>query len=88
MALLLGAVAIFAGCNKSLPDSKSAAAQLYVNRCGSCHQAYPPQSMTAAMWELQMAAMAPKIAAAGKAPLSAAEQQEILAYLQAHAGNQ
>lgn len=75
------------GCAKGLPDANSAAAQLYAQRCGGCHQMYPPKSMTAAMWQMQVAAMEPKMAAAG-APLSAADQQTILAYLQQHAGTE
>jgi len=43
---------LFAGaCERPLPEANSAAAQLYARRCGQCHHAYAPASLTAAMWE-------------------------------------
>ena len=87
LALIIGVSGGISACAKGLPDANSPAAQLYGRRCGGCHQVYPPKSMTAAMWRIQVAAMAPKMAAAG-APLSAADQQAILVYLQKHAGTE
>jgi len=44
--------------------------------------------MTAAMWSEQVEAMRLKMAQAGVAPLSAAEHQQILDYLERNAGAQ
>ncbi|HLW70843.1 MAG TPA: hypothetical protein VKS22_09500 [Candidatus Binataceae bacterium] len=87
LTLLATALALF-GCTRSLPEAGSAVEQLYVARCGGCHQAYDPRSLTASMWELQMLAMRSKIAEAGQAPPTPAEQRAILAYLQRNAGQQ
>jgi diheme cytochrome c len=66
-------VLIFAlgGCAKPLPELGSASEQLYTAKCGSCHSAYNPHSLTAPMWQVQMEAMQVKIAAAGQQPLIA-----------------
>jgi hypothetical protein len=84
--LLLLAPALLAGCAHRLPEQGSPVMQLYLSRCGSCHQAYDPRSLTSSMWEVQMAAMGPKIAAAGQPPLTADEQRAILDYLRRNAG--
>jgi mono/diheme cytochrome c family protein len=72
-------------CRKPLPEQGTSVEQLYAQRCGSCHRAYSPASMTAAMWEMQLDAMRVKMLQAGQAPLSADEQREILDYLQRNA---
>jgi len=74
------------GCARPLPEQGTHAERLYAERCGGCHRPYHPHSMTFAMWQLQMAAMQPKIAAAGAAPLTLDQRQEILGYLQRNAG--
>jgi diheme cytochrome c len=76
----------FGGCERPLPELGSASEQLYVAKCGSCHRAYNPHSLTAPMWQVQMDAMQVKIAAAGQQPLTPEEQGEILAYLKRNAG--
>lgn len=77
------------GCrNAPLPEQGSAAEHLYARRCGSCHKAYAPSSMTAAMWEMQVDAMEPKIAQSGLPPLSEGERRAILNYLERNAGTQ
>jgi hypothetical protein len=74
------------GCHRSaLPENGSYAARLYAERCGGCHAAYNPRSMTAAMWEVQVQAMEPRIAQTGR-PLSAAERRAIVEYLTRNAG--
>lgn len=79
----------FAGCARTpLPEAGTPDAQLYVNRCGSCHQAIQPGSLTAEMWRMQVEAMRGKIADAGLTPLSPEEENAILAYLRRHAGHQ
>lgn len=75
-----------AACEKPLPEVGSASEQLYAAKCGSCHRAYNPHSLTAPMWQVQMDAMQVKIAAAGQRPLTPEEQNEILTYLQRNAG--
>ena len=74
------------GCAKPLPEPGSVSEQLYTAKCGSCHRAYNPHSLTAPMWQVQMDAMQIKIAAAGLQPLTPEEQGEILAYLKRNAG--
>jgi len=84
-ALLIAA----AGCApKPLPEHGCEAERLYATRCGGCHRPFLPTSMTAAMWSEQVDAMRVKMAQAGVAPLSAAEQRQILDYLQRNAGQQ
>ena len=75
-------------CQRALPEPGSAAAKLYQERCGSCHRAYAPGSLTTTMWETQIVAMEPKIAEAGQPPLTAAEERAILDYLKRNAGGQ
>ncbi len=85
-ALLAGAF----GCRRGqeLPQKNSYAAELYVERCGTCHKAYDPHSMTAAMWDIQVSMMEPVMARAGVRPLSPDEKQTILDYLERNAGRQ
>jgi mono/diheme cytochrome c family protein len=71
-----------------LPESGTAAEQVYASRCGACHRAYNPHSMTSAMWRAQVAAMDQKIAQAGQPPLTGAQRQRILSYLERNAGDQ
>lgn len=88
---LSGAIAILAaGCGQGpLPEQDTYAAQLYIKRCGGCHHwAYNPHMMTAAMWELQVDMMEPKMREAGIAPLTPQERKVIMDYLQRNAGHQ
>lgn len=79
------ALLILAGCApKPLPEDGTATAQLYVHRCGVCHRAYAPSTLTPAMWQLQVDAMELKISAAGMSPLTPDDKQAILAYLERH----
>ncbi len=86
--ILITGLGVLLGCAKSMPDQRSPGAQLYLTRCGSCHQPYAPQSLTAAMWEIQIAAMQDKIIAAGQSPLTSTEKAGILEYLKRNAGTQ
>jgi mono/diheme cytochrome c family protein len=87
-----GALAVFAlatsamsACHRApLPESGSNDEQLYAQRCGACHRAYQPSTLTPAMWQLQVDAMELKMNAAGL-PLTPADKQTILAYLQRNA---
>jgi hypothetical protein len=75
-----------AGCARPLPEAGSRAAQLYLERCGSCHRLYDPRSLTAEMWRIQLEAMRVKIAQAGQPPLSSEEREVLLDYLGRNAG--
>ena len=90
LCLLLVASILFAGCQKTkpLPEQGTYAQQLYVQRCGVCHRAYSPASMTATMWEVQLEAMRLKIAQAGQPPLTPEQHLSILEYLRRNAGSQ
>jgi mono/diheme cytochrome c family protein len=80
------ALLILAGCaRKPLPEKGTLTEQLYAHRCGTCHRAYQPSTLTPAMWELQVDAMELKINAAGMPPLTPGDRQAILAYLERHA---
>jgi hypothetical protein len=73
------------GCNRApLPEAGTAPEQLYTQRCGACHRAYQPSTLTPAMWQMQLDAMELKMNAAGR-PLTSTDKQTILAYLQRHA---
>jgi hypothetical protein len=87
LACLLSISLLFAGCQKfrPLPEQGTYAQQLYVERCGTCHRAYSPASMTAAMWEAQVEAMSAKIMQAGQPPLSPQQHLTILDYLKRNA---
>jgi hypothetical protein len=76
------------GCQKPLPEQDTYAGQLYLRRCGQCHQPYNPHAMTAAMWEIQVPKMEDKIRQAGLPPLETAQKQTILDYLERNAGEQ
>lgn len=86
---MVAALAMFvAGCEGPLPEKDSFAAQLYAARCDGCHHAYNPHRMTAAMWEVQVGMMEPKMREAGLPPLTPEERKTILDYLQRNAGQQ
>lgn len=87
--IALGAIAIFAAaCEGPLPEQDSYPALLYTKRCDGCHRAYNPHRMTAAMWEIQVGMMEPKLREAGLPPLTDEERKIILDYLQRNAGQQ
>ncbi len=89
-AIALALIAtVVSGCKRaSLPDATSPGAQLYVNRCGSCHLPYNPHEMTAAMWDTQVTMMEEKIQAAGMPALTSDERESILEYLKRNAGTE
>ena len=68
-------------CQRPLPEANSAAAQLYARRCGQCHHAYAPASLTAAMWRIQLEMMEGKMRQNRIAPLTDQERDAILGYL-------
>lgn len=85
---LIGATALLASCQRAkVPDKGSYAAQLYLKKCGQCHQAYSPSLMTAAMWAVQVDAMQKRMQRRGL-PLTPDERKTILEYLTSNAGKQ
>ena len=85
--VLAGAVVLVtAGCNASLPEPDSPAAQLYRSRCGTCHRLYSPHVLKYEMWKLTVQRMQGEMARKGFPPLSAEESTLLLDYLRRHAG--
>jgi Dihaem cytochrome c len=84
-AVALGML-LAAGCGPGLPEPESAAAQAYVARCGGCHRAYAPASMTWPMWEYQMGRMRLLFTQLRRPWLTPEEERVIVDYLQRHAG--
>jgi hypothetical protein len=80
IALLLVTLCACA-CERPLPEANTAAAQLYARRCGQCHHAYAPASLTAAMWRIQLDMMESKMRQNRVAPLTGQERDTILGYL-------
>jgi hypothetical protein len=86
---LLGTTVLLASCqNGKIPDEGSYAAQLYLKRCGQCHQAYNPSLLTAAMWAVKVDFMQERLKQTGLTPLTPDERKTILGYLSKHAGMQ
>lgn len=73
---------MLSACSGPLPEEGTTVATLYATRCGGCHRPFQPRSMTAAMWDLQLTRMEPVLISNGRPPLTAAEREQILAYLQ------
>jgi len=90
LVVVTATVEIFlSGCRaRPLPEADSNAARTYVQRCGQCHRAYDPRSMTGAMWQTQVGLMDTKIRQAGIEPLTADQRRSILDYLTRNAGTQ
>jgi len=72
------------GCNASLPEPESPAAQLYRQRCAQCHRLYGPSLLTAEMWTFMVNRMEQEMLRRGVPPLKVEEKQTILEYLQKH----
>ena len=87
--VVLGATTLLAACqNGKIPNQGSYAAQLYINRCGQCHQPYNPSLMTATMWAVQVDLMQERMKQTGLTPLTSGERKTILDYLSSNAGRQ
>jgi Dihaem cytochrome c len=88
-AALWSLVTLLASCQShKMPDEDSYAAQLYVKRCGQCHQAYNPRLMTAPMWAVKVDLMQERLRQTGLPPLTPDERKTILEYLSSSAGQQ
>jgi hypothetical protein len=89
VVVILGTAVLLASCqNGKIPDESSYAAQLYLKRCGQCHQPYNPNLMTATMWTIKLDLMQERMKQTGLAPLTSAERETILKYLTSNAGKQ
>lgn len=87
MRRLVPLIALLAlACAPELPDPDSPGAAVYRRRCGGCHVAYAPGTMTAAMWDVQLDRMRRLFAQRGLAWLSPEEERLLRTYLAAHAG--
>lgn len=84
---LMLVVAGVVGCDASLPEPESPAAQLYQQRCAGCHRLYAPQVLTAPMWSFMVDRMEQEFRRRRLPPLSPEEKQVILDYLQKHSRN-
>ena len=79
-------IAVFvSSCDSSLPEPDSPAAQLYRQRCSTCHRLHAPQTLTAEMWGYMVDRMEQEMLRRRVPPLQADEKQTILEYLQKHA---
>jgi hypothetical protein len=75
----------FSSCDASLPEVESPAAQLYRQRCSTCHRLYTPHALTAEMWGYMIDRMEQEMLRRRVPPLKADEKQIILEYLQKYA---
>lgn len=74
-------------CSSKLPEPESRPAQLYRQYCSGkgCHDPIPPKRGGIQYWEMQNKRMLELMRHQGFPLPSAAEQEEILAYLRRHA---
>ena len=86
-ALFFAALLSLLGCNASLPEPESPAAQLYQKRCSVCHRLYAPSLLTAEMWRVMLGRMEIEMQRRGVPLPTPAEQAAILDYLRKHASN-
>ena len=82
LALALAAI----GCGPPLPEPESAGARVMVARCGGCHRAYAPQTMTVGMWDVQLEKMRRLFAQRGIAWLAPDEERTLREYIARWAG--
>ena len=75
-----------AACNASLPEPESPGAQVYAQRCNTCHRLYAPSSLKFEMWKMKVEAMQGELVRRGIPPLTASERDLLLEYLRKHGG--
>lgn len=73
-------------CSQPLPEPESAGARIFMTRCGACHRLYAPQTMTPAMWDMQLEKMHRLFTERGIPWLTPDDERTLVAYLHAHAG--
>ena len=77
-----------AACASPLPEAGSPGALAFERRCGECHRAYAPGSMTWPMWEYQLGRMKLLLSQLHRPWLSPEEERLVVDYLQRNAGGQ
>jgi hypothetical protein len=85
-SLLLLALVGVVGCDASLPEPESPAAQLYQKRCSGCHRLYAPSILTSDMWQFMLNRMDNEMQRRGLSPPTPEERATLLEYLRKHAG--
>lgn len=73
-------------CSPNLPEPDSPAAQLYQQRCNSCHRVFSPSTLKYEMWRVQVDRMQGEMARRGLPPLTDDERTLLLDYLKRHSG--
>jgi len=82
---ILIALVVAVGC-APLPEADTPAAQTYARRCGECHRAYQPGSMTWPMWQYQLQRMQTLFLQLHRPWLPPDEEAVVVDYLRRHAG--
>ncbi len=82
---LVASAVLAVGC-ASLPEPESPGAQAFQRRCGECHRAYAPGSMTWPMWQYQLDRMHLLLTQLHRPWLSSEEEALVTDYLKRHAG--
>ncbi|CAG1064851.1 hypothetical protein BAC1_00417 [uncultured bacterium] len=85
--LFVSVLLLFAGCVKQpLPEAGSPAVDVYIGKCGLCHEPYHPQAHTYIGWKTVVTRMEKNAQAKGiERLLSDDERTTILAYLEKNA---
>ena len=84
LIVLVGCGAI--ACSPKLPEPDSPGAQLYKQRCDTCHRVFAPSTLKYEMWKFQVDRMQGEMARRGLPPLTAEERATVLDYLKRHSG--
>jgi hypothetical protein len=84
--LTLAVVLGISGCGPKLPDPESPGAKLYAARCNTCHRVFAPGSLKFEMWKVQVERMQGVLVRQGLPPLTPAERDLLLEYLQRYSG--
>jgi hypothetical protein len=77
---------LLTACSPKLPEPESPGAQLYKDRCDSCHRVFAPSSLKYEMWKVQVDRMQGEMARRGVPPLTTEERATVLEYLKRHSG--
>ncbi len=90
--VLVPALLLLTGCaletensHAYLPDAQSEAAGVYIEQCGACHSVPHPQRLSAVAWKDLVAVMDTRRQERGYPPLTKAQRNKIMSYLDAHA---
>jgi Dihaem cytochrome c len=85
-------VLLFVGCSAEMPltpvvypESSSAAAHLYLARCGDCHRAPQPSAYSAPKWTAILQRMQMRMQANARMPLTPAEMKTVSGYVKKYA---